>query len=294
MLEEGMQGTHLLKLGLIGMVLVSVGLEFGCRSRKRSEKVGSAALKVLITLKNIEDVAKDKIADFNYRIRCSGGDWSPGTLTSADAQEVEFFVKGVQLGDTCGVQVLHPNPPTEYNFTEETGVMFGTPDNIEISSRVEGQLWAEALLSKYYTLKSANLSGAVRVPVVFKDVKDGDFDGLIAELKCSPEFEVLALGLQNLNKSTKRGEFVFESGLTPGVEFTCTRIQVRKEKMVTYFGDMSAKLVKPTQGAFEVNAVELNIVDVNNVQGVVIVTTPGDACKDNEVFDIKTRTCKPQ
>lgn len=289
-----MGGAGLKKWRWIGLfILLISGLTCGCRSRKRSEKVGSEALKVVISLKNLEDVAKEKISDLSHRIQCEGGDWNPGTISSLEKLEVEFFVKGIQVGNKCSVQVIHPNPPAAYQFTEEPGVMYGTPQNIEVSSKVGGQLWAEALLSKYYSLKSTNQNGIVKVGVQFKDEIATNTAALVAELKCSPEFEVLALGVQKFDPKTKLGEFVFEGGLQEGVEYSCNRIQVRQNKNLSYFGAFSPKVIKLSNGLFEFDRVELHPVDVNNVEGVVIVTTPGTACKNNEIFDLESRTCKP-
>ena len=52
------------------------------------------------------------------------------------------------------------------------------------------------------------------------------------------------------------------------------------------------KIVAKAAGVVETKAVELTVIEITTTEGIVIYTTPGEACKADEVFDIESRSCK--
>jgi hypothetical protein len=266
----------------------------GCRTRSKSAKETSPSVTVTIALKNIDDVDRSKTVGFSPEISCNASaEWIPGAYSDFASSEVEFSVKELKIGDPCRIRLVNQGPSEDIQFLATDKVSYETDTAFPIGVRVGGALWAEALLRRTYKLKAG--TKALTVSVRFPDKLPTNADKLIAELKCTPEFEGLATGLGDVEAKTGSGIFRFDSGLKPGVEYRCRQIQVsRGSDEQVYYGDLNESFIYDE--AKDVKAkkeVILNQVEVSHVSGVVILTAPGDACKDGEYFDIDLRKCQP-
>lgn len=282
---------------IILVTALSVLVGFACRSRKRSAKVGTDAMRVIVTLKNLDDVNQTKLVALEYQMNCAdAAEWSLGEPSEADPEQVTFLVKKVASGTTCSFRVLDPNPPADFNFLGTRGVVYEADGGVVLSARAGGQLFGEVLLNRKYKLKPGNAK--VKVPVHFKDGMPPDLDlkASVAELKCTPEFQGAAVGLNDIAAAAKTGHYVFDSGLTSGVTYKCRQIQISLGKQKNAFygkADIELALKKPGED-IQTPVVELQEIEVLTADGVVIVVTPGEACKQGEVFDVDLGRCVPR
>lgn len=279
-----------MKYWTLAVLVIGTASLLSCRSRSQSAKEASTSVSLIVTLKNIDEVDRAKVAGLLPQASCNGGAFIDGSHESYASSEVRFPIAKLQKGDACQVRLLDPQLSDDMIFLKDEKVTYATDGTFEVDVRAGGELWAEALLRRGYKLKDGPAS--LDIKVSFGTALPTRTDQLVAEIKCSPEFEGVAVGLQEVDATKASGVLNFRSGLKPDQSYVCHQVQVTIGKNLFYGSIDETFTGTAGQKVVAKKAVELNEVEINQVSGVVIITTPGEACKPGEFFDLETRKCK--
>jgi hypothetical protein len=275
-----------LRLALVAAVSLVILTTESCRSRRKSVNVENSAPTVDITLVNVDDTFKNE-PTLGYRIACGTSEMIAGKFTVEN--HIDFTVKGLKVKDVCQVSVNHLSPPANMKFIKESGKLYES-DRFAINSTAVGKLVGTAVLGPLFQYESKG--AAFVVPIKFgKDEKmPDDSSELRASVVCEPSIAGVSDKMTAINIKEKSGSFLFSGGVIPKQKYKCGTMLVRRAAGAGYFGDFKEEFTLLDGDHKTAKLVTLTGIP-QTPSGVTVITEAAGGCKDDEVFDLKTRAC---
>jgi hypothetical protein len=284
-----------LGLTLAAVAAASVALSTGCRTPRRTVRVGSEAATVNITMTGLQP-GDENNTTWLYELSGCVGEMN-GVLGAGNV--VSFTSAGIKKGLTgCQLEVRTLEKPPGIKFFDDPADRhnFYWARDFAITSDATGALVATVPLQQLYVvdLSDATQTFKLHLPVTFALPEARK--PLTAALQCEPELVNPSL-YPEANPTS--GEFEFTFPLQARTEFTCTAVEVRvggtADTYAASFSGAGFTFVAEPDHPVQAPALALQLTsapddDQGGVQ--VEVTNPQDCNADGKVFDRTTRTCK--
>ncbi len=270
-------------------------LTSACKTPRRASSVTGSTQELLVQLLNFQSVDQNNPNVQAELHRCQGNETIPGQFV--EPTMVAFPIKGLKPGTVCEVRLLYPKAPKDtYLFLAEPNLLYIAP-NVAISQTVTGKLQATAILSKKYNLKLSK-SFKITADVEFPSDVSGSASLIDAQLACDPP--VATVSSVTLQKGGIKGKFLFPAPIDPQVKtHLCKAVNVFVNGNWRFQGKVNngdGRNIVPVPDdtiALDNSIVKLQPIAPPQAAGITVQTIDGGSCADNEIFDIRTRSCVP-